>query len=108
MNGYGEFFWRDGKRYLGYYLNDSKEGFGIYYWDNSKRFFIGFWKNGKQEGIGKIVSEKKVKYGYWSKGEKLKSFNIESDAISSLSKKQLIYKKYLILSHQGLLKMINS
>jgi hypothetical protein len=23
MNGYGEFYWRDGKKYFGYYINDK-------------------------------------------------------------------------------------
>jgi hypothetical protein len=107
MNGYGEFNWRDGKKYLGYYQNDTKEGFGIYYWTNSKRFFVGFWKNGKQEGVGKIVNEKKVKYGFWGNGDKIKSFNLDMEAISSLNKKQLMYRYYFMLNHQQLLSMID-
>ena len=47
MNGYGEFYWKDGKKYFGFYDNDKKNGFGIFYWPKEK-FYIGFWKDGKQ------------------------------------------------------------
>ena len=33
MNGYGEFSWKNGKKYLGYYKNDLKEGFGVFIYE---------------------------------------------------------------------------
>ena len=45
MNGYGEFFWKDGKKYFGYYNNDKKNGFGI---------FFGLMKNSILD-FGKMV-----------------------------------------------------
>jgi len=37
MDGYGEFIWKDGKKYVGYYKNDKKHGFGIYYWESPNK-----------------------------------------------------------------------
>jgi len=53
MHGYGEFHWKDGRIYSGYYVQDKKEGFGIYYWEKDNKAYVGFWKDGKQNGVGK-------------------------------------------------------
>ncbi len=67
MDGYGEYYWTDGRRYLGFYENDKKDGFGMYVW-NDERFFIGFWRNRKQQGIGKYTGSGVTKYGEWLNG----------------------------------------
>lgn len=92
MHGYGEFKWKDGKRYAGYYVNDRKEGFGIYYWANPIRVYIGFWKAGKQDGIGKYINPKVTRYGIWKNGEKERWFNSEKEAMSSMNSNQKKYK----------------
>ena len=84
MDGFGEFEWKDGKKYIGFYLNDKKEGFGIYYWQSPNKAYIGFWNNGKQHGVGKYMTPSKVRYGMWSKGEKIKWYDNERDAMSQL------------------------
>jgi len=93
MHGYGEFLWKDGKRYIGFYAKDKKEGFGIYYWSNPNRAYIGFWKNGKQDGIGKYINPKSTKYGLWSKGERVKWFTSENDAYNTIENSQFCYLK---------------
>ena len=30
MEGHGEFFWPDGRKYSGEYANDLKHGYGVY------------------------------------------------------------------------------
>lgn len=47
MNGEGEFYWPDGRRYKGEYKDDKKHGFGIFYWNDNRRY-EGEWKDGKQ------------------------------------------------------------
>ena len=74
MNGYGEFYWKDGKKYFGFYDNDKKNGFGIFYWPKEK-FYIGFWKDGKQNGIAKFIKGNNIKYGIWVNGKKEKCFD---------------------------------
>lgn len=106
MSGYGEFYWLDGKRYIGYYTNDKKDGFGIYYWAKSKRLFVGFWKNGKQEGVGKIINGKKVKYGFWKEGDKVKSFKEELEGLSTLTKKQMPFKKFFLMTYQEIILLL--
>lgn len=32
MDGEGEFFWPDGRRYNGGYKDDKKEGYGVFEW----------------------------------------------------------------------------
>ena len=78
MNGYGEFYWKDGKKYFGYYNNDKKNGFGIFFWPNEK-FYIGFWKEGKQNGIAKFIKGNIVKFGIWKDGKKDRCFNNENE-----------------------------
>jgi hypothetical protein len=84
MHGYGEFHWKDGKRYAGYYVHDKKEGFGIYYWANPNRVYIGFWKGGKQDGVGKYINPKITRYGLWNQGERVKWYNSEKEAFAAL------------------------
>jgi hypothetical protein len=96
MHGYGEFFWKDGKKYAGYYEKDKKEGFGIYLWTvPEKRVYIGFWKNGKQEGVGKYINNKTVRYGLWSRGERTKWYESDQEALDSIHKNQRKYMCYM-------------
>jgi hypothetical protein len=46
MHGYGKYWWKDGRRYEGQYLNDKKHGYGIYYWTDGRRY-EGNWFEGK-------------------------------------------------------------
>ena len=93
MHGYGEFLWKDGKKYAGFYERDKKEGFGIYYWTiPDKRVYIGFWKNGKQEGVGKYINQKSARYGYWLRGERTKWFDSDQEALDSIPKNLQKYK----------------
>ena len=95
MHGYGEFYWKDGKKYFGFYLNDKKEGFGIYFWEKTKKFFVGFWKNGKQEGVGKKMAAGQVKYSYWKNGKIFKDYDGLEMALNEMTKQQLVYSKFL-------------
>lgn len=101
MHGYGEFFWKDGKKYIGsiflilkgYYVKDKKEGFGIYFWANPTRSYIGFWKDGKQDGVGKYVTQNKTKFGFWENGVRQKWYKTEKDAMNDLGFSQLKFVK---------------
>lgn len=86
MHGYGEFTWKEGKKYCGFYKDDKKEGFGIYYWPNL-RFYIGFWKEGKQHGIAKFIQGNVVKYGLWINGYKDKWFDNEKEFYDNFNTK---------------------
>lgn len=107
MNGYGEYSWKDGRKYYGFYKNDKKEGFGICSFEDPHRLYIGFWKNGKQEGLGKFLSQNKYKYGFWQKGEKVKNFEGEGEALASLTKQQKKYLKYYMSTMQEILETFN-
>ena len=94
MHGYGEFSWKDGKKYVGFYKNDKKDGFGIYYWEAPNKIYIGFWKNGKQDGIGKYITEDKIIIGLWKDGEKVKLFDDFAEVRNYMTEDQ---KKFLYL-----------
>ena len=76
MEGYGVYFWADGRRYEGQYLHDKKSGFGIYYWPDGRKY-EGWWLKGKQHGLGSYADPKKVKtkYGLWENGKRVKWFD---------------------------------
>ena len=40
MNGRGVYYWKDGRKYDGEYINDKKHGFGIYTWPDGRCKFI--------------------------------------------------------------------
>jgi hypothetical protein len=94
MSGYGEFYWKDGKRYKGFYLNDKKEGFGIYYWCEPSRIYIGFWKNGRQDGLGKYLSSKHSKWGKWIGGERAAWYYSKEEAFQDNNIDLLCYKEF--------------
>ena len=45
MDGYGIYYFSDGRKYLGEWKNNYMEGFGIYIWNNGKKYY-GFFKKG--------------------------------------------------------------
>lgn len=94
MRGFGEFHWKDGKFYIGYFDNNKKTGFGIYVWNNPIKVFIGYWTNGKQDGLGKYISKRTVKYGYWKNGDRLAWLEKADDIKQhiSITKKNYINK----------------
>jgi hypothetical protein len=66
MNGYGIFFWKDGRIYKGYYKDDKKHSFGMYYKSEGKKY-EGNWENGSQKNLGKYTKvEGNFKLGIWN------------------------------------------
>ena len=94
MNGYGEFIWKEGKKYFGFYKKDKKNGFGIFFWPNDK-FFCGFWKNGKQNGFGKFIKGNVVKFGFWKDGKKEFYFDDQKDFEDKMEEREQKYLKIL-------------
>ena len=46
MNGFGEFLWPDGRKYVGEYKDDLKHGFGTIEWPDGRKF-EGMWEEGE-------------------------------------------------------------
>ena len=46
MHGKGLLKWKDGKQYLGEFVNDKREGHGTFLWKDG-RIYDGAWKDGK-------------------------------------------------------------
>ena len=94
MHGYGEFYWPDGKKYCGYYVNNLKDGLGIFFWNlNQLKVYVGFWHNGEQNGVGLIINESKITYGYWNKGKKEISFKSLWEMKKYAKEKTIKYSK---------------
>lgn len=74
MNGFGEFIWSDGKKYIGMYEDDKKDGFGMFYWPETKKVYVGYWKEGKQDGFGRTIKKSYNKFGFWAAGKRQKTF----------------------------------
>ena len=70
MEGYGEFYWPDGKKYIGFYKQDKKEGLGLFAWPDNNKIYVGCWVNGKQEGVGMMKHNYLTKYGFWENGNR--------------------------------------
>ena len=106
MNGYGEYFWTDGRKYIGYYLNDKKDGFGIYIW-NEDRAYFGFWKEGKQNGIGRYIFNGENKYGYWEAGKRTIWYENDIEAISLLNGEELDFKANFYIELKDIIKFLD-
>jgi len=66
MNGYGIFFWKDGRVFKGNYKEDKKNEFGIYLKPEGKKY-EGYWKNGSQSSLGRYrKKDGTVKLGIWN------------------------------------------
>ena len=90
MDGYGEFYWNDGKKYFGFYKKDKKEGFGFHYLLNDS-FYIGFCKDGQRSGLGKYIKGDSVKYGFWKNGKKEKFFENEKEFFNNIKNGKKVY-----------------
>lgn len=108
MSGYGEFYWKDGKKYKGFYKNDKKEGFGVYFWAEPNRIYIGYWKNGKQDGLGRYLSTKSAKWGFWKDGERQRWFGEKYEAFKFAKLDPNTYDKYFSMDLTQCLKYIHS
>lgn len=55
---------------------DKKEGYGMYYWTDGRKY-EGWWYKGKQHGLGSYSDREKgsVKYGLWEQGKRVKWFD---------------------------------
>ena len=93
VNGYGEFCWKEGRKYYGFFKDDKKDGFGICYWPKDK-FFIGFFKEGKQCGISKCISGNQIKYQKWKNGKK-ENLN-EKQFFNFFAQDEIKFIKYFI------------
>lgn len=49
MHGWGSSFWPGGKKYIGNYVNNVREGYGEYYYADGK-IYKGMWKAGLMHG----------------------------------------------------------
>lgn len=38
MHGSGEFTWKDGRKYVGEYIDDKKEGHGVFTWPDGRKY----------------------------------------------------------------------
>ena len=45
MHGEGTFEWKDGRKYVGRYINGEKNGYGEFYWPD-KTTYKGSWREG--------------------------------------------------------------
>jgi hypothetical protein len=109
-HGYGEYI-VDDKLYIGNYYMDSRDGFGINYLKGEDKLFIGFWKNNKRCGFGKIFNGNKFKYGIWpnpdDENKKTEWFKNDLEAMEYFKKNEFYekYKKFFELNKDELINM---
>jgi hypothetical protein len=107
LNGYGEFRWKDGRKYMGEFINNEREGFGIHKWPNTMKAYIGFWKGNKQHGIGCAINGKIIKYGFWENGDRLRWFDSEHEAYQNIQhKRHLPFRKFFRKSYEEVMEFL--
>ncbi len=53
-NGYGDFYYPNGNRYIGYFRDGQPDGQGILYYANGNKY-LGHWEQNWQQGQGRFV-----------------------------------------------------
>ena len=72
MNGTGNYFWPDGRSYIGSWIHGFPQGFGIGRNPNGKRY-EGEWSEGKKHGLGLSFDIKEAStLQLWESGEEKK------------------------------------
>ena len=74
MHGKGEFTWKDGRKYIGDYINDIKNGNGEFVWPDG-RSWKGKFLDGRQHGKGVLVKKTEEgvfeRKGIWENGKRV-------------------------------------
>lgn len=79
MNGYGIFFWKDGKVFKGNYKDDKKHDFGVYIKPDGKKY-EGYWNNGLQSNLGRFTKKDgSFKIGIWRDNQLAEVYSSESE-----------------------------
>ncbi|MCP5047157.1 MAG: hypothetical protein GY940_08295 [bacterium] len=72
-NGYGEYVWKTGDRYEGYWKNGKKHGWGTYFY-SSGNFYSGNWKEDQKHYFGTLYWDQgDFFYGLFKNGERQKN-----------------------------------
>jgi hypothetical protein len=109
LNGYGEIRWKDGKKYIGFFLNNEKDGFGVQILPNPVRSYVGFWKGNKQHGIGFVINDKLHKFGLWEDGNRVKWYQNHHEARRNISKEhEFFFKKYMKHSREDAMEFLSN
>ena len=104
-DGFGEFDFADGRKYVGFYKEDKKDGFGIFYL-NDNNFSLNFWKNGKRNGLGKCFEGNDVNYQIWEDNKIIKEDMDEFEFMSNFGKELINYRFFFEMNNKELIKLI--
>lgn len=94
MSGLGEFSFPGVKTFFGHFQKDSRTGFGILIWIKEEKAFIGFWEKNKENGMGKYITNRKIRYGIWNKGTLKEKIKSKEEFIEKLSYDERIFIPY--------------
>ncbi len=109
LNGFGFFSWSVGKKYIGYYKEGKKDGFGIFVNGIKKLYLnclITFWTKGKINGPFIRIHNKKVFYGVYRSGIKIKDLQTGMMCLPYLDKKNKSYWNLFNMNTNQLIKNI--
>ena len=66
ITGYGTYYWNDGDRYEGEFVDGKRTGYGTFYWNSSGNRYEGEWENGERTGYGTYYRNDGDRYeGKW-------------------------------------------
>lgn len=65
-NGYGTFYYNEGGKYSGYWLDNQMEGHGTLYYPDGRIAYEGQWHSDSLHGKGVLHNERpiQIKYEY--------------------------------------------
>ena len=67
-HGTGAYFYMNGDKYVGEFVDYKKEGKGTFTWANGDSY-CGYWQDDEYHGKGILNKDGIIKDGYWDKGE---------------------------------------
>ena len=105
-DGFGKFYFDDDRKYVGFYKKDKRDGFGIFY-INENNIILNFWKNGKRNGLGKIIEGNDINYQIWEHNKIIKENMNELEFMVNFDKELQKYRYFFEINIKELLKFIN-
>lgn len=110
MSGFGDFIWKTGKVYSGFYSKDLKEGIGLLYNNDPAEIFLGYWSKGLRDGPAILINSNGKSYSYWENGKQTHAFanKHEGEAfINASNSPKPGFKKFFVISLEMIIRNLS-
>lgn len=110
MSGFGDFIWKSGKIYSGYYLKDLKDGLGLLYNNDPAEIYLGYWSKGQRDGPGILINGSGKSYSFWENGKQTHVFANKQEGelfVNSHLSAKPCFKRFFVVSLEMIIRNLS-